>query len=111
MQIVLTTTGARTGTPRSVTLYAWEDGEELVIVGSQGGAARHPAWVHNLRAHQRATVTESKRAHEVKAREVTDGPERARLWDMVVERFPLYATYQQRTSRGIPLFALKRVGT
>lgn len=108
MQIVLTTTGARTGSSRPVTLYAWEDGDELVIVGSQGGAPHHPGWVHNLRAHPRATISQGKQTHDVTAREVTDDPERARLWDMVVERFPLYATYQRRTRRRIPLFALKR---
>lgn len=109
MQIVLTTTGARTGMPRSATLYAWEDGDELVIVGSQGGAPVHPAWVHNLRAHPRAVLSQAGRSHDVAVREVTDGPERARLWDMVVELFPLYATYQRRTERLIPLFALQRL--
>ena len=109
MQIVLTTTGARTGTARPVTLYAWEDGDELVIVGSQGGAPQHPGWVYNLRANRHATITRRKLTHDVTAREVTDDPERSRLWDMVVERFPLYATYQRRTERRIPLFALKRL--
>ncbi len=108
MQIVLTTTGARSGQQRPATLYAWEDGDALVIVGSQGGAARHPGWVHNLRADPRATVTHGRQPSAVTAREVTDEPERTRLWDMVVERFPLYATYQERTSRLIPLFALER---
>jgi deazaflavin-dependent oxidoreductase (nitroreductase family) len=106
MQIRLTTTGARTGARRTATLYAWEDGDALVIVGSRGGAARNPAWVHNLRAHPRATVEAGKRTWEVEAREVADGAERDRLWAMVVERFRLYATYQQRTKRQIPLFRL-----
>ena len=106
MQIRLTTTGARTGARRSATLYAWEDGDSVVIVGSRGGAARNPAWVHNLRAHPRATVAAAKRSWEVEAREVPDGAERDRLWAMVVERFRLYATYQQRTKRQIPLFRL-----
>jgi deazaflavin-dependent oxidoreductase (nitroreductase family) len=92
---------------RPVTLYAWEDGDELVIVGSQGGAPLHPGWVHNLRADPHATVTQGKQTHDVIAREVTDDPERSRLWDMVVGRFPLYATYQRRTRRRIPLFVLK----
>jgi deazaflavin-dependent oxidoreductase (nitroreductase family) len=108
MQIVMTTNGARTGTARPVTLYAWEDGDELVIVGSQGGAPRHPGWVHNLRANPRATITQGSQIHDVVAREVTEDPQRARLWDMVVGRFPLYATYQRRTERLIPLFALKQ---
>lgn len=106
MQILLTGTGARTGVRRPVTLYAWEDGDDLVIVGSRGGAVRNPAWVHNLRAHPDASVTAGTRTWDVSAREVADGPERDRLWAMVVERFHLYAAYQQRTSRRIPLFVL-----
>lgn len=112
IQVKLTTTGARTGEPRLVTLYAWKDGEDganLVLVGSSGGAARHPAWVHNLRAHPRATIKVEVLVWQADAAEVTDPAERERLWAMVVERFPQYATYQGRTSREIPLFVLTPV--
>lgn len=109
MQISITTTGARSGRSRTTTLYAWQDGNDrLVIVGSSGGSARHPAWVHNLRGHPRATVTAGGQTQELAAREVTAPDERARLWDLVVERFPLYGTYQRRTARRIPLFVLER---
>ena len=108
MQIALVATGARTGTPRLVTLYAWDDGETHVVVGSKGGSARHPAWVHNLRAHPRASVRSGSRSWEVDAAEVPEGPERDRLWRLVVERFPLYDAYQRRTQRLIPLFVLTR---
>jgi deazaflavin-dependent oxidoreductase (nitroreductase family) len=106
VQIRLTTTGARSGVRRTATLYAWEDGDALVVVGSRGGAARNPAWVHNLRAHPRASVMAGNRTWDVEADEVPSGPQRDRLWDMVVQRFPLYATYQGRTKRQIPLFVL-----
>lgn len=108
MQISLTTTGARTGRSRTVTLYAWEDGEALVIVGSLGGAPRHPAWVHNLRSHPHATVKHGEQSDGVTAREVEEPGERERLWRLVVDRFPLYETYQRRTDRRIPLFVLAR---
>lgn len=108
MQIRLTTTGRRTGQPRTVTLYAFDAGDDaLVIVGSRGGAARHPAWVHNLRASPTATVKVGREEREVLAREVI-GKERDRLWALVCEAFPLYATYQRRTKRLIPLFLLER---
>ena len=55
-QIKLTATGRRSGTPRAVTLYAFDDGENLVIVGSRGGSAKDPAWAANLRADPLATV-------------------------------------------------------
>ncbi|HEX7171500.1 MAG TPA: nitroreductase/quinone reductase family protein [Candidatus Limnocylindria bacterium] len=108
-QVSLVTTGARSGIPRTVTLYAWEDGESLVVVGSKGGAARNPGWVHNLRAHPRASVRTGSRSSEVDAAEVPEGPERDRIWRLVAERFPLYETYQRRTSRLIPLFVLTRL--
>ena len=98
--------GARSGARRTATLYAWEDGDSLVVVGSRGGSARNPAWVHNLRAHPHASVAAGKRTWDVDASEVADGSTRDRLWKMVVERFPLYATYQRRTKRQIPLFRL-----
>ena len=105
-QIRLTTLGRQSGKPRSVTLYAWPDGDTLVVVGSARGRARHPAWALNLRAAPDAQVTEGKQERPVRAREPT-GQERERLWKMVTEAFPLYATYQRRTSRTLPLFVLE----
>jgi deazaflavin-dependent oxidoreductase (nitroreductase family) len=108
-QVRVTTTGRRSGDARAVTLYAFEDGDRLVIVGSRGGAARDPAWAGNLRAQPRASVRQGSEEHEVRAGEV-DGPERDRLWELVCAEFPLYATYQRRTKRTIPLFVLEPVG-
>lgn len=105
-QVRVTTTGRRTGEARAVTLYAFDDGERLVIVGSRGGAAQDPAWAANLRAEPRATVKVGREERVVQATEV-DGPERDRLWELVCADFPLYATYQRRTKRRIPLFALQ----
>jgi F420H(2)-dependent quinone reductase len=107
MQVTITTTGARSGQRRTITLYAWEDGDRLVLVGSSGGSARHPAWVHNLRAHPRVEVTRDTQTVEMAAREVTDPPERDRLWQLVTAAFPLYVTYQRQTDRQIPLFILE----
>ncbi|HSK93403.1 MAG TPA: nitroreductase/quinone reductase family protein [Candidatus Angelobacter sp.] len=109
MRIDLTTIGARTGQPRTTELYAWPDGEALVIVGSKGGSARHPAWVHNLRATPQVTVKRGRSERPMLAREVTEADERERMWALVVEAFPLYATYQARTERRIPLFVLEPI--
>ena len=107
MQVRLTTTGRQTGKPRTVTLYAFDtpDGA-LVITGSRGGKAHDPAWAHNLRANPRATVKVGREERSVVAREVS-GKERERLWALVTDAFPLYATYQRRTKRLIPLFILE----
>jgi deazaflavin-dependent oxidoreductase (nitroreductase family) len=107
MQVRLTTTGRKSGKARTVTLFAFDAGDgALVIVGSLGGSARNPAWVHNLRAEPKASVKVGREVRAVVAREVS-GAERDRLWALVTEGFPLYATYQRRTKRLIPLFLLE----
>jgi deazaflavin-dependent oxidoreductase (nitroreductase family) len=107
---MLTTIGRRSGKRRAVTLYAWPDAERLVVVGSWAGRDRDPAWALNLRAEPRATVGQGARQRDVRAVEVA-GAERERLWALVVEAFPMYAAYQRRTTRRIPLFVLEPVET
>jgi deazaflavin-dependent oxidoreductase (nitroreductase family) len=109
MMVTLTTTRRKTERPREVRLYAWEDGDRLVIVGSRGGSAKDPAWAHNLRAEPRATVRRGKQSDLMRAHEVTGGDERERLWQLVTAAFPLYKSYQRRTARTLPLFVLERV--
>ena len=104
----LTTTGRTSGKPRSVPLYAFEDDDRLVIVGSWGGKPVHPAWVHNLRAEPTATIRVGRKDRQVRAREVkVPSDERDRLWTLVTEAFRYYATYQRKTDRVIPLFVLE----
>jgi deazaflavin-dependent oxidoreductase (nitroreductase family) len=105
MQVRLTTTGRRSGQPRSVTLYAWELDAALVVVGSSGGSELDPAWAGNLRAQPRATLRRGTVESPVIATEL-DGTEHERAWAVVVERFPHYASFQRRTDRRIPLFRL-----
>lgn len=106
VRVTLTTTGRKSRKPRTVPLYAFEDGHRLVIVGSFGGKPKDPSWVANLRAYPRATVKQGHNLREVNAQEV-EGPDRERLWYLVCEAFPLYETYQRRTQRLIPLFVLE----
>lgn len=108
-QITLIATGRRSGTPRAVTLYAFDDGEDLVIVGSRGGSARDPAWANNLRDDPLATVRIGREDRRVRAREV-EGGERDRLWDLVIKDFPMYTHYERKTKRLIPLFTLEPIG-
>jgi deazaflavin-dependent oxidoreductase (nitroreductase family) len=105
--IRLTTTGCISGLPREVSLYGFEDGERLVIVGSAGGAAKDPAWVVNLRAQPLATLRRGRHETQVRAREVIEPSERERLWRLVCEAFPMYETFQRRSARRIPLFLLE----
>ncbi len=108
MQIKLTTTGRRTGRANQVTLYGWPDGDRMVIVGSRGGATSDPRWALNLRADPHASMRIGRETVRMVAREVS-GDERDRLWKLVCEAFPLYATYQGRTQRRIPIFVLERL--
>jgi deazaflavin-dependent oxidoreductase (nitroreductase family) len=100
--LLLTTTGAKSGRPRTVPLLYFADGRDLVVIGSKGGDPRHPAWYHNVRAHPRATVYARGTRIECHAREA-QGAERARLWARAVELYPGYATYRTRAgAREIP---------
>ena len=91
-----------------MTIYAYPDGDRLVVVGSYGGRPNDPDWAANLRETPRAIVRQ--RGEEVEYRvEEVDGPERERLWKLVTDAFPLYGTYQGRTERVIPLFLLEPV--
>ena len=107
-QITLIATGRRSGTPRAVTLYAFDDGANLVIVGSRGGSAKDPAWAANLRDNALATVRIGREDRKVRAREV-DGRERDRLWELVIKDFPMYSYYERKTKRVIPLFTLEPI--
>ena len=107
VRIRLTTTGARTGETRATTLYAWEDGDDLIVVGSRGGSAHDPGWAHNLRAYRTAHVSTGPREWRATVEELGEGPERDRVWALVVQAFPSYAGFQRRTKRRIPLFRLR----
>lgn len=87
-------------------LFAFDDRDRLIIVGSRGGSAKDPAWAGNLRADPRATVNRADEEWAVRAYEVA-GEERDRLWLLVSREFPLYESYRRRTSRLIPIFVLE----
>jgi F420H(2)-dependent quinone reductase len=105
-QIALTTLGRKTGQDHQVVIYAFPDGDDLVVVGSYAGRPNDPDWAANLKANSRAIVKKGRQSVEHRAR-IVDGAERERLWAMVVEAFPMYETYQRRTNRVIPLFVLE----
>ena len=89
-----------------MTINAFEDGDNLIVVGSYGGRVDDPDWAVNLRSTPMATVRRGRDALEHVVHEA-EGGERARLWALVTEAFPLYETYQSRTERVIPLFVLE----
>lgn len=105
--VIVTNIGKATGAIRKTPLMRVKVDDTYVAVGSKGGAPEHPAWVHNLRANPEVTLRDRDQVTEMRAREVTDPEERARLWAAAVEAYPPYAEYQQKTDRVIPVFALE----
>jgi deazaflavin-dependent oxidoreductase (nitroreductase family) len=104
--LLLDTVGAKTLKQRTTPLAYFEDGRDVVIVASKGGAPKHPSWFHNLRAHPDTTVQIGRERRAVHAR-VASPEERERLWPKAVELWADYANYQKRTEREIPLVILE----
>jgi F420H(2)-dependent quinone reductase len=102
--IIVTHQGNKTGAVRKTPLMRVVDGASYVLVGSQGGAPSDPVWVHNLRVDPNVEIRDETVVTPMRIREVADGAERTRLWDISVAAFPPYAEYQTRTDRLIPVF-------
>lgn len=104
--LLLTTTGRRSGEPRTVALTYVPDGDDYVVVASNGGADRDPAWWLNLTAKPDATVQVGAATVPVVAH-VAAGDERRRLWPMLTAANPFYARYELLTARPIPVVVLR----
>lgn len=105
--VMLTTTGARSGRRTTSPVLGFPDGDATVVIGSNYGQARHPAWVHNLRAHPQATLTLDGVPGEVEAVEL-DGDARERRLQAAAEIYPGYAVYVRRAApRRIGVFRLE----
>ena len=105
--LLLTTTGRRSGAERVSPMMFHPDGDRLLVIASNMGAARHPAWYLNLVDHPKVEVqVKGDRFHAV-AR-TAEGAERGRLWRLMTGIWPDYDVYQQRTARQIPVVVLER---
>lgn len=104
--ILVTTTGRKSGEPRTVPLGAVRQGTSWILIASNAGKPSMPAWAGNLRADpttrvEHHGVTTAMRAHEA------TGDEWTRLWAVVTAAYPGYDVYRARTDRPIPLFVLE----
>lgn len=104
--LLLTTTGRRSGRPQTRALTYFTEGQNVVVIASNGGARRHPAWFLNLQAQPAARVQIGRRMIRVRSRE-TKGAEREGLWARVASAQPSYTRYQARTARRIPVVVLE----
>jgi len=103
--LLLTTTGAKSGRPRSTPLFYLTDGNRLVVLASKGGAPHPPAWYHNLRARPEARVLAGGRELLCRVHEA-EGEERERLWKLATRVNPGYETYRERAGRRLPVMVL-----
>ena len=106
--LLLTTTGAKSGQPRTSPLIYVTDGDRLVIIASKGGAATHPDWYHNIVANPEVTVALGTEKFPARA-EIAAEPERTRLFNAVMEFWPPLRQYEQNTKRTMPVIILNRV--
>lgn len=102
--IIVTNRGRKTGAIRKTPLMTVKDGDNYVLVASQGGRPKHPNWYFNLKADPNVEIRDQTEVYSMRVREVDDPAERQRLWDLAVAAYPPYQEYQDKTDRVIPLF-------
>lgn len=106
--VILTTTGAKSGEPRTVAVYGIPHPDGLALIASNWGGAKHPAWYHNLKANPQATVSIEGDTWQATARRATPR-ERDEIWARGVELYPGWAKYEARAGdRHIEVFVLTR---
>jgi F420H(2)-dependent quinone reductase len=103
--LALTTTGRKSGQPRTVSLVYIKSGSSYVVAASNAGRDKHPAWYLNLRSNPQVTVRIKNQ--QFKAVTATVDPEqRKQLWEQLVKASPMFARYPKLTRREIPIVLL-----
>ena len=105
--LLLTTVGSKSGAQRMLPLIYGEDGGDYIIVASKGGFPEHPVWYNNLVAQPKVQVQVAADKFSAVASTVC-GEERQKVWEQMVEIWPPYTEYQQKTERFIPVVRLTR---
>ncbi len=107
--MLLTTTGAKTGQPRTLPLLYITDGDRLILIASNYGGKSHPAWYRNLVANPRVEVLAGKYSGTYTASEIMNPAERERAWALALDLYAGYGDYEKRAGdRTIPLVRLER---
>ncbi len=105
--VALTTLGARSDQPRTVPAIGIPDGDDIILIASNWGSGRHPAWYHNLHKHPVATVAFDGHRGSYEASEVTEPAEYDRLWRKASALYVGFARYRQwAAGRRIPIVRL-----
>jgi F420H(2)-dependent quinone reductase len=106
---LVTTTGRKSGQARTVPLCYLQDGDNVVLVASQGGLPTNPQWFGNIRANPAVEIEIGKQRTAYQARKATQA-ERDRLWPELLELYADYASYQAWTDRQIPVVICEPAG-
>jgi deazaflavin-dependent oxidoreductase (nitroreductase family) len=105
--LLLTTVGRVSGRRHTTPMMFHADGDRLVVVASNAGAAQHPDWYLNLVADPRVTVEVGDETYDALATP-TEGGERERLWSMLKTTYPFFADHEAGTERVIPVVTVSR---
>ena len=103
--LLLTTTGRKSGRPRTQPLLYTPAGDGYAVIASKGGAPQHPLWYLNLQANPHVEVTVGRETRQLRARDA-EGEERERLWRAMTRVYAGYDRYAEKTSRRIPVVVL-----
>ena len=103
--LMLTATGRKSGVPRDTPLLCVPYGRDFLIAGSNFGIDKEPMWVKNIEANPEVTVRFRRRTSAMMARRL-ESDERSAAWSRLLETWPNFAKYEQRTDRRIKLFLL-----
>jgi len=106
--VLLTTTGRRSGEPRTTPMMFHRDGDRVLVIASNVGAATHPDWYRNLAAEPHVTVEIGDETYPALA-VATEGADRERVWAEIKELYPFFADHEAKAApRTIPVVALTR---
>jgi deazaflavin-dependent oxidoreductase (nitroreductase family) len=108
-QVLLTTTGRKTGRQHTVALGAVPERDGWIVIGSNSGGAVHPNWWLNMVANRDVTLQVNDHVIKARMQEITNPADRERIWNNVVASGKIYANHSKKTSRVIPLGWLRPV--
>ena len=106
--LLLTTRGRRSGVESVMPLIYGRTNDHYVVIASKGGAPKHPGWYHNLMAQEKVSVQVIEDIFEATTR-IAFGEERKAIWRQMVEIYPPFTDYQDKTDREIPVVVLERI--
>lgn len=105
--LLLTTTGARTGSARTTPMMFHPDGDRVLVMASNAGARKAPDWYANLQANPKVQVEIGDESYPATASVLT-GAERERLWAEITAAYPFFIDHEKKAGREIPVVALAR---